>query len=136
LFSKGLSKQIVFHDESLQRWKIPKHIGIIAALIGAVVSAVFVVSLLVIPSLVPAADVTNRPKKLARIFPARQSVKYEAKLKNYMLKRIGSQFRETFRRGKKCYDSKDAGAQKSKIVVAFYSTWQESGIHSLRAHSD
>jgi len=131
-----MSKNVIFHDESLQRWKILKRIGMATAFIAVIVTTVFVVSLLVIPVLQPETDTVNRPKKLARIFPARKSVKYETELKNFMLKRVGSQFRAMLKKEKKQYASKNTDAQKSKIVAAFYATWQESGIHSLRAHAD
>ena len=135
----------VFHDPSGQRrvWALRIALGLGA--IFLTIAALFLVSLVAVPVLPPAVGL-SAPMRHALSPHLPRVVRREASVAHFLLARdrqrlLASIAQERARvrahgaSAKAMRDSIPRGAPP-RVVAAFYATWQETGLHSLRAHAD
>ena len=135
----------VFHDPSGQRrvWALRIALGLGA--IFLTIAALFLVSLVAVPVLPPAVGL-SAPMRHALSPHLPRVVRREASVDHFLLARdrqrlLASIAQERARvrahgaSAKAMRDSIPRGAPP-RVVAAFYATWQETGLHSLRAHAD
>ncbi|HTK30629.1 MAG TPA: glycosyltransferase [Candidatus Saccharimonadaceae bacterium] len=130
------SRRHVFHDPSgnRQRW-----IQRLAVLLGAVffaLAAVFALSLVIVPALPPAAGL-GAPLRHAIVTDLAHGAKREARIDRFLLARerrrlLGEIARDTHVRQRR---AAQRPTPSDYVVGAFYVTWQETGLHSLRANA-
>ena len=128
-----MTDRTVFHDPSgrRQRWVVR-----LAAVIGGiaiVVSVVFILSLIFLPVFPPTPVVPETVRRalapgLPKLAERAQRVRrfLLARVRHDLLKSIAVDEKKTAR---------SSNAPESTIVAAFYATWQETGLHSLRANA-
>jgi peptidoglycan-N-acetylglucosamine deacetylase len=124
----------VFYDASgrRRRWLI-RLLAVLGG-IAIVVSAVFVLSLYILPALPsnnPVPETVRRvmapglPKWLAR----------EQRVRRYLLTRARHDLLKRIAADEHLEAKKPLPPEGNGIVAAFYATWQETGLHSLRANA-
>lgn len=126
----------VFYDQSRRRWRIVKTTASLMGLFLILVVSVFVVSIYrstITPLNLHAdkarrqADAPQLPKLTARA----------KEMQRYVLSKVRRDFLEKTRQEKLAAAAVRAqdGAPEP-VVAAFYTIWQESGLHSLKSHGD
>ncbi|MCS6830497.1 MAG: glycosyltransferase [bacterium] len=128
--------ELVFYDPSRRRKRwITRLVGLLTLLI-VVFSTVFVLSLLLVPVLPQlgggAAHTRHASRALPFHLPNRQS-----RLRRHLLLRTREAlFRQVVQDEKRFQAVNFRASHEPRIVAAFYTTWQETGLHSLRANAD
>lgn len=122
----------IFYDESRRRWRRLKRAGIVLGIIGIVLGTLFLLSLLVMPVVRPVPGLIEPVRSRAKQ-PGPRRTQREKKLRHYVLNQIDAEFRAGLE-NRLPVDRK--AEKKDHVVAAFYAIWQESGLHSLRAHAD
>jgi cellulose synthase/poly-beta-1,6-N-acetylglucosamine synthase-like glycosyltransferase/peptidoglycan/xylan/chitin deacetylase (PgdA/CDA1 family)/spore germination protein YaaH len=125
----------VFTDPSGRRWKRLKRGGIAAALVVSVAATLFGTSFLIIPFLpkIPglSGPAVHPPHPEAPALPPRQD-----RLARYLLRKSRmALWREMTFHGPTAAKPAPPPAGAGSVVAAFYVPWQETGLHSLRAHA-
>jgi len=125
----------VFHDPSGRRRRWLLRFAAVAGGFGIIVSAVFVLSLVFLPAFPPTPAVPEAVRHafapgIPKVGPREQRMRrfLLGRARQTLLRRITTEERE---RAKALPASPPAGG----MVVAFYATWQETGLHSLRANA-
>jgi cellulose synthase/poly-beta-1,6-N-acetylglucosamine synthase-like glycosyltransferase/spore germination protein YaaH/peptidoglycan/xylan/chitin deacetylase (PgdA/CDA1 family) len=104
------------------------------------VAAVFLLSLIAVPVLPPTVGLSVPMRRALRPhLPER--LKTETRLSRFLLGRERKRLLDTIARDQKAERAHLArthttGTAPPGIVAAFYATWQETGLHSLRANAD
>lgn len=125
----------VFTDPSGRRWKRLKRGGIAAALVVSVAATLFGTSFLIIPFLpkIPglSGPAVHPPRAETPALPPRQD-----RLARFLLRQSRlALWREMAFHGPKQAKPAPPPAGAGSVVAAFYVPWQETGLHSLRAHA-
>ncbi|MGH7742863.1 MAG: glycosyl hydrolase family 18 protein, partial [Candidatus Eiseniibacteriota bacterium] len=125
----------VFHDPSGRRRRWLLRSAAVLGGFGIVVSAVFVLSLVFLPAFPPTPAVPEAVRHalapgIPRIVPRELRMRrfLLGRARQTLLRQITSEERL---RAKSLPTAPPAGG----MVVAFYATWQETGLHSLRANA-
>jgi cellulose synthase/poly-beta-1,6-N-acetylglucosamine synthase-like glycosyltransferase/peptidoglycan/xylan/chitin deacetylase (PgdA/CDA1 family)/spore germination protein YaaH len=127
-----MSDHSVFHDPSQRRWRWLTRAGWAAGAVALSLGGSFLVSLLLVPYLPPlpgiSAPLKHALKKSFSPIPHR-----DTRLRRFLLAKTR---RELWQQAKEDrlslpHPPPPAGA----ISAAFYATWQEEGLHSLRANA-
>ncbi len=130
-----MTERTVFHDPTGRRRRWLLRLAAVLGGIAIVVSAVFVLSLIFLPVFpaspqesesVRRAFIPGLPHLAARALRERHFLLGQAR--RALLKRIAGDERHGTQR------APDSTASNG-IVAAFYATWQETGLHSLRANA-
>ena len=130
----------IFHDPSGRRRRWSLRIAIGTGAIFLAIAIVFLLSLVAIPALPPTVGLSVPMRRALRPhLPV--PVKTETRLAHFLLQEERRKLLEAIARDQK---QARAGAARSRavvqthppIVAAFYATWQETGLHSLRANAD
>ncbi|MFN8587875.1 MAG: glycosyltransferase [Candidatus Eisenbacteria bacterium] len=128
----------VFHDPSGRRRRFVLAVLLAVGGVLAIVAATFLLSLVVVPAL---------PRTVGLSEPVRRALRphlpvplaHEAKLRGFLLararRRLFDELAREQRAAKRDAKTARAAAASPPIVAAFYATWQETGLHSLRAHA-
>jgi cellulose synthase/poly-beta-1,6-N-acetylglucosamine synthase-like glycosyltransferase/peptidoglycan/xylan/chitin deacetylase (PgdA/CDA1 family)/spore germination protein YaaH len=129
----------IFHDPTgrRRRWTLGVAIG--AGALFLAIAAIFMLSLVAVPVLPPALGLSVPMRRALRPhLPER--VKPETRVERFLLARERRKLLDAIARDQHL---ERLAAKKAKpapgtpgIVAAFYATWQETGLHSLRAHAD
>ncbi len=135
----------VFHDPSGRRRVWALRIAVALGACFLAVAAVFLISLVAVPSLPPAAGLSAPLRKALRphLPPA---LPRENRVRRFLLSRARHRLLEAValdqaqarRRAEHApLAHRDSTSHPGRpVVAAFYATWQETGLHSLRAHAD
>jgi len=128
-----LLRPAVFYDPTLMRWKYAKFLGIAAGVVAVLFSALFLMSLFLMPVLKPVAVI---PRLLRHPVPPSlpRTLERKKRLQGHLLQTIHREFYAQVSREQK---HRSADYRKGGGVIgAFYATWQETGLHSLKANAD
>jgi poly-beta-1,6 N-acetyl-D-glucosamine synthase len=109
-------------------------LGGLLTLLFVVMTTVFVLSLLLVPVLPQRRGDSTRHTLRASVvrLPSRQS-----RLRRHLLLRTREAlFRQIAREEQRLRKFPAPASHAPRIVAAFYTTWQETGLHSLRANAD
>lgn len=128
--------EMVFYDPSRKRRRWLVRLGGLLTLLSVMLTTIFVLSLLFVPVLPrvgwKTSDARHAPRAPVVHLPNRQS-----KLRRHILQRAREAlFRQILQDERRLQASKPPVPHVSRIVAAFYTTWQETGLHSLRANAD
>ena len=129
----------VFHDPSGRRRRWTLRIAVALGAFFLALLGVFLFSLVMVPSLPATKGLTVPIKRALRptnpLPPAR-----ETNLQRFLLSRERRRLLKQIASDEVASRQRAAGKVAAKrapdIVAAFYATWQETGIHSLRANAD
>ncbi len=134
----------VFFDPTRKRWRRLIRVGTALGVATAAVAAVFLFTLLLIPVLpgIPGLSAPARRALRSGILP-----KKDLKIRRLLLERSRKELLEEITAqtphpgsasagGGSSLGKKKEGIASGEIVGAFYATWQEEGLHSLRANAD
>lgn len=122
---------MVFYDPSRRRKRWFVRLGGFLTFLFVILTTVFVLSLLLIPVL-PRLDARRAPHAPTVRLPSRQS-----RLRRHLLLRTREAlFRQIVQDERHLQGAKPPALHVPHIVAAFYTTWQETGLHSLRANAD
>lgn len=127
---------MVFYDPYRRRKRWLTRVGGLLTLVLVVLTTVFVLSLLlvpVLPRLGGEASSTRHAMYTAAVrLPSRQS-----RLRRHLLLRTREAlFRQIVQDERRFQAVKPPALHVPRIIAAFYTTWQETGLHSLRANAD
>ncbi len=119
------------------RWTLRIAVALGAAFLA--LAAVFLLSLVAVPVLPRTLGLSEPVRRALRPHLPTPPLARESRLSGYLLQRerrqlvrqLASDQRETVRRA-----GLDTQRSDAPIVAAFYATWQETGLHSLRANAD
>jgi cellulose synthase/poly-beta-1,6-N-acetylglucosamine synthase-like glycosyltransferase/peptidoglycan/xylan/chitin deacetylase (PgdA/CDA1 family)/spore germination protein YaaH len=130
-----MQEQLVFYDPTQQRRRRLKQVLAALLLFFGVVSTLFVISLLLVPVLpsLPAvsAGIRRSLRKPLVHLPSRQT-----KLRRHLLARTRTELLEQIALDERRLRVHASLPPSPQVVAAFYTTWQETGLHSLRANAD
>jgi cellulose synthase/poly-beta-1,6-N-acetylglucosamine synthase-like glycosyltransferase/peptidoglycan/xylan/chitin deacetylase (PgdA/CDA1 family)/spore germination protein YaaH len=129
----------VFHDPSGRRRRWTLRIAVGAGAVFLVIAAVFLVSLVAVPALPPTAGLSVPMRRALRPhLPER--LRTETRLERFLLQRERRRLLEAIAHEQRLAKTRAgltaAAGRGTPIVAAFYATWQETGLHSLRAHAE
>lgn len=126
----------VFSDPSGRRWRYVRRAGAVAGLAAGAATTVFVISLLAVPLLpqLPglSGPVEHPPKHILPVPPSKES-----RLSRFLLKesRLALWREVEAARRKPPKPVPKPLPSTEPVVAAFYAPWEETGLHSLRAHA-
>ena len=127
----------VFFDPTGRRRRAVNRTSTVLGLAAAVITTIFVVSLLVVPFLPQLPGMANPARRLAH---ARQALlpRREQRLSRALLLRSRNALWRTIAARQRVVARRLAAAPPATGTVtgAFYVTWQKSGLNSLRANAD
>jgi cellulose synthase/poly-beta-1,6-N-acetylglucosamine synthase-like glycosyltransferase/spore germination protein YaaH/peptidoglycan/xylan/chitin deacetylase (PgdA/CDA1 family) len=125
----------VFHDPSGRRRRLGERIAIALGALFFVFATLFALSLAIVPVL--SSGHLGDPMRRA-FAPALPKVpERELRLRRFMLARAHRRLLASIRREEQARRARVAAIPPARrIVAAFYAPWQETGLHSLRAHAD
>ena len=127
----------VFHDPSgrRRRWTLRIAVAVGAAFLALTV--VFLVSLVAVPVLPRALGLSEPLRRALRPHLPAPLPTREARLHAFLLQRERRQLLEQLARDRKrdTHPANRPAAAGSAVIGAFYATWQETGLHSLRANA-
>ena len=131
-----VTDRTVFHDPSGRRRRWLLRLVAVLGGFGIVVSAVFVLSLVFLPVFPPTPAVPEEVRHalapgIPRLAPREQRMRHFllGRARQTLLRHITAEERQRAR-------AMSAEPANSGMVVAFYATWQETGLHSLRANAN
>ena len=126
----------VFYDDSKKRWTLIKRVAVVAAVIAAIVGSIFLVSLIFFTNSGPTQNVAGPARRVSAAEAARFPKKKKL-MQRFILARILNETNKLLAEEKARAAQGKAPAKKGdKIVAAFFTIWEEAGIHSLNAHAD
>lgn len=126
--------KMIFYDPSHRRRRWLIRLGGLLTFTLVVLTTVFVLSLLFVPILprLGAFHARHATRVLAVRLPGRQS-----RLRRHMFLRTREElFRQIVQDERHLRTLRPVTSHVPRIVAAFYTTWQETGLHSLRANAD
>ncbi len=129
----------IFHDPSgrRRRWTLRIAVGLGALLVA--ILGVFLFSLIAVPIL-PPTEGLSVPLRRALRPEAAIPLKRETAIQRFLLReerrKLLAQISSDERAARAKVAKRRTAAGPNGIVAAFYATWQETGIHSLRANAD
>lgn len=130
----------IFHDPTgrRRRWTMRVALGSGAVFLAIVV--VFLLSLIAVPVLPPTLGLSVPMRRALRPHLP-EPVKTEKRMERFLLGQVRRRLLETIARDQAHLKltlarEKPAATGAPPIVAAFYVTWQETGLHSLRANAD
>jgi len=125
---------MVFYDPAQRRKRWIKRVGGALALLFVAVSTVFVLSLLLVPVLPGAQAVIGVRHALHT--PIIRLPSRWARLRRHILLRAREDlFRQVALDEQRLRRAHASPPDTPRIMAAFYATWQETGLHSLRANA-
>ncbi len=135
--------QPVFYDPTGRRRKAVNRSTTVAAVLLAIVTTVFAVSLLAVPFL-PRMQGETAAAATARRLRASLFASHQQRLTHHLLRRarvalwreIGAAPKPRAERPGARARGTPEPAARDTVVAAFYAIWQKSGLHSLRANAD
>ncbi|MCX5781714.1 MAG: hypothetical protein NT145_03280 [Elusimicrobia bacterium] len=131
-----MKQRHIFYDDSQKRWPFIKRIALILGVIFGLIGSIFLVSLIFIPSKGPALNISAPVHRTLRSIIPKIPVR-KKQMQKYILNRIRREVNSLLIEDKqKNIKSKNIKSKGEKVVAAFYTVWQEPGIHSLKAHAD
>ncbi|HEV2104988.1 MAG TPA: glycosyltransferase [Candidatus Eisenbacteria bacterium] len=130
----------VFHDPTGRRLAWTLRISVALGAVFLAIAALFLVSLVAVPVLPPTAGLSVPMRRALRPHLP-EALRKETRVERFLLGRERRQLLDQIAR-----DERTARARRGRpprgavpppaIVAAFYATWQETGLHSLRANAD
>lgn len=124
---------MIFYDPTARRRRLLRRIGLVFTLLFAGTTTLFVLSLLLVP-VVPHLS-PHKPHRLwhTPVFhlPNRQS-----RLSRHIFIQARTALFQEVAADERRVHQRAGIVPPSPIVAAFYTTWQETGLHSLRANAD
>jgi cellulose synthase/poly-beta-1,6-N-acetylglucosamine synthase-like glycosyltransferase/peptidoglycan/xylan/chitin deacetylase (PgdA/CDA1 family)/spore germination protein YaaH len=130
----------IFHDPSGRRgrWTLRVAIGLGAFFLA--IAGVFLLSLVAVPILPPTLGLSIPMRRALRPHLP-EPTRAETPLSRFLLgqerrKLLGAIAQDRRASLARAAHAKKAQANPPAIVAAFYATWQETGLHSLRANAD
>ncbi len=130
-----MTSRPIFHDPTGRRgrWVIRATVALGAVFLA--VAALFAASLVAVPVLPPAVGL-NAPVRRALRPRLPHAPGREHRAEHFLLGRDRMRLlREVSRDERLAKPASAPGPASAPIVAAFYATWQETGLHSLRAHA-
>ncbi|MEJ5250504.1 MAG: glycosyltransferase [Chthonomonadetes bacterium] len=127
---------MVFYDRTGRRRRWLTRLGMMFALLSAILSTLFVLSLLTVPIIPHLPGVHPHLRRALRgsVF---HFVNRQTRLRRHLLiKERTKLFEEILKDERQRRQHIIASPITSPVVAAFYTTWQETGLHSLRANAD
>ncbi len=131
-----MNRDMVFYDRTGRRRRWLTRLGTAFALLSAVVSTLFVLSLLAVPVIPHLPGVHPHLRRALRgsVF---HLVNRQARLRRHLLIQERTKLFEEIRKDEQQRrQGTDTPSRTAPVVAAFYTTWQETGLHSLRANAD
>jgi poly-beta-1,6 N-acetyl-D-glucosamine synthase len=133
-----MTNRHVFSDPSGNRWKALKGVGAVLGVATAVVTTFFAVSMLIVPLLPQIPGLSGPAARLSHtaipVPPPRQTA-----LSRFLLRRTRLELWREMANARKLKETRRAELGPPggrQVVAAFYAPWQETGLHSLRAHAE
>jgi cellulose synthase/poly-beta-1,6-N-acetylglucosamine synthase-like glycosyltransferase/spore germination protein YaaH/peptidoglycan/xylan/chitin deacetylase (PgdA/CDA1 family) len=130
----------IFHDPSGRRRRWTLRIAVGTGAIFLAIAGVFLLSLVAIPVLPPTVGLSVPMRRALRPHLP-DPVKPERRIERFLLSQERRRLLEAIARDQKARRALEArtppaAARAPAIVAAFYATWQETGLHSLRANAE
>ncbi len=130
----------IFHDPSgrRRRWSLRIAVGLGAFFLA--IAVVFLLSLFAVPILPPTIGLSIPMRRALRPHLPEQT-HAETRVSRFLLLQARRRLLEAIAHDQRVSTALAARAKKAQahppaIVAAFYATWQETGLHSLRANAD
>lgn len=127
---------MVFYDPSCRRKRWLTRLGGLLTLAFVVMTTVFVLSLLLVPVLPRLGGQTSRTRHAMYAAAVRLPNRQSRLRRHLLLRTREALFRQIVRDERRLRAAKPPALHLNRIVAAFYTTWQETGLHSLRANAD
>ena len=134
----------IFHDPSGRRRRWSLRVAVGSGAIFLAIAIVFLLSLIAVPVLPPTVGLSVPMRRALRPHMP-EPVKTETRLERFLLQQERRRLLEAIARDQRTLRAKLAARKPAPrgtepgpapIVAAFYATWQETGLHSLRANAD
>lgn len=130
-----MNKETIFFDQTGRRRRLLARIGVVFALFSAIMTTLFVMSLLLVPIIPHLPDVHSRLRRTLHR-PVFQFADRKAHLSRHLLIQERTKlFRTILRDEQRLRRQAPILPPTAPVVAAFYTTWQETGLHSLRANA-
>jgi len=126
----------VFHDPSgrRRRWTLRIAVALGGAFLGLTV--LFLLNLIAVPALPPTAGLSTPLRRALRPHLP-EATRPDTRLARFLLAKERKQLLDQIAREQRAARARPpAASAPSEVVAAFYATWQETGLHSLRASAD
>lgn len=128
--------EMVFYDPSRRRKRWFVRLGGLLTFLFVTLTTVFVLSLLLVPVL-PRLGRKASGARHALHTPVAHLPNRQSRLRRHLLLRTREAlFRQIVQDERRLQAAKPPALHVPRIVAAFYTTWQETGLHSLRANAD
>ena len=132
----GMTTKPVFHDPSGRRRRWTLRVAVLLGGAFLALTALFLVSLVVVPALPPTVGLSVPLRRALRPHLP-EPTRPETRLARFLLAKERKQLLDQIAREQKAARArKPAPAAPGAVVAAFYATWQETGLHSLRASAE
>jgi poly-beta-1,6 N-acetyl-D-glucosamine synthase len=129
-----VTDRTVFHDPSGRRKRWLVRFAAVGGGIAIVVSVVFILSLIFLPVFPPSPAVPENVRRA--LVPGLPKVTERAqRMRHFLLARVRRDLLLHIAQDERAKKAPAAAAVGNNIVAAFYATWQETGLHSLRANA-
>ena len=117
------------------RWTL--RVAVVLGALFLALTAVFFVSLVAVPVLPRTAGLSEPVRRALRPHLPKPPLARDSRLTGYLLQRERRRLLQQLAHDQRLQRALPGSTMRdSAIVGAFYATWQETGIHSLRAHAD
>ncbi|MGQ9881263.1 MAG: glycosyltransferase [Armatimonadota bacterium] len=131
-----MDKEAIFYDHTGRRRRWLVRVGVVLALLFTMITTVFVLSLLLVPIVPHLPGVPSRLRHALHRHVFHFSDRQTHLKRHFLIQERTKLFSEIARDERRLRRRRDLLPSTDPVVAAFYTTWQETGLHSLRANAD
>lgn len=129
-------EEMVFYDPSCRRKRWLARLGGLLAMLFVMLTTAFVLSLLFVPVLPRLGNKASHARDTSHASIVRLPNRQSRLRRHLLLRTREALFRQIVQDERRLQTVEPLALHTPRIVAAFYTTWQETGLHSLRANAD